>query len=297
MMHSAHLTAHGFIGIGSHKALYPPAVVPVMAPHISMDTLLGLTLKAKYSKTVIGPFGFQFIGKGNDSGWVVPHIAIPPPSVLLLAVIPFGGSKPMFSSSKVLIDVDGEGLAMACACFPVVPLSLNQACNDPCNYPSDIVICPNTVVVGMTLGDVLAGLIGTVVDCAVSALANWIGGKVADHLVAAIAGPIASRMCRETVDGLAAMFGREAGESMGRDMVSNMLERPSVQVVQELVGKTMETIIGDAVGNPAGNAADAAGQALGAPSGASAPAPADSSGAGAPAAGGGDAGPTVYDAD
>ena len=262
-MHSAHLIAHGYIGIGSHKALFPPSVVPAMAPHIAVDTLLGLTLKAKYSKTVFGPFGIQFIGKGNNSGYVVPHFSIPPPNVLLVAIIPFGGSKPMFSASTVNIDVDGTATPMACACFPVVPLSLNQACNDPCNYPSDIVISPNNVMVGMTLGDILAGLIGTAVDCVISGVASYIGGKVGGRLVRAIAGPIASRMAREAIGEVTEMFGREIGESMGRDMVENMLERPLVQVAQTLVSKTTSNIIGNAVGGPAGEEADARGQAAG----------------------------------
>lgn len=266
MMHCAHLIAHGFIGIGSHKALIPPAVVPAIAPHIAVDTLLGLTINAKYSKTVKGPFGIQMIGKGNDSGYFVPHFCIPPPNVLLIAIIPFGGSKPMFAASTVQMDVDGSATPVACACFPVVPISLNQACNDPCNYPSDIVIAPNSVVVGMTLADVLGGIFGTLVDCGISALANWIGGEVGERLVRAIAAPICRRLSSEMVGELADRFGREAAESMGRDIVENMLERPLVQVTQELVGKTTETIIGNLAGDTGQGLAEGAAGAIAGPS-------------------------------
>jgi len=259
MMHCAHLIAHGYIGIGSHKALIPPAVVPAMAPHIAVDTLLGLTINAKYSKTVKGPFNIQMVGKGNDSGYFVPHFCIPPPNVLLVAIIPFGGSKVMFSAAKVQMDVDGSATPVACACFPVVPISLNQACNDPCNYPSDIVVSPNSVVVGMTLADILGGVFSIAVDCGISALANWIGGAVGERLVRAVAAPICRRLSGEFVGELADRFGREAAESMSRDIVENMLERPVVQVAQELVGKTTETIIGNLAGDPGGSLAEGAG--------------------------------------
>jgi hypothetical protein len=259
MMHCAHLIAHGYLGIGSHKALIPPAVVPAMAPHIAIDTLLGLTINAKYSKSVKGPFGIQMIGKGNDSGYVVPHFCIPPPNVLLVAIIPFGGSKVMFSAAKVQMDVDGSATPVAAACFPVVPISLNQACNDPCNYPSDIVVAPNSVVVGMTLADILGGVFSIAVDCGISALANWIGGEVGERLVRAVAAPICRRMSSEFVSQMADRFGREAAESMGRDVVENMLERPLVQATQELVGKTTETIIGNLAGDPGQSLAEGAG--------------------------------------
>ena len=109
-----------------------------------MDTLLGLTLGAKFTTTVIGPFGFQFIQQGNDSGQIVSHIAIPPPSVLVPIVIAFGGSKPMFAASTVKM----QGTPVAAGMIPFCFTSINQGCNDPCNYPGDMVICPNSVLVG-----------------------------------------------------------------------------------------------------------------------------------------------------
>ena len=184
MMHVAHITAHSFIGLGSHTALFPPSVVPVIAPHVSMDTLLGLTINAKWSKTVIGPFGFQFIGKGNDSGFIVPHFSIPPTSVLIPVIIAFGGSRPMFSASTVKIDVDGSALPMAAGCIPCNFVSFNQACNDPCNYPSDVVISPNSVVVGLTPGDYAVGLISIVAGLSTqrSRQEGWWCGCQKDHV-------------------------------------------------------------------------------------------------------------------
>lgn len=233
MMHVAHLTAHTFVGIGTHTAVNPPSVVPVITPHVSMDTLLGLTIKAKYSKTVIGPFGFQFVGQGNDSGFVVPHIGIPPNNVLIPLIIAFGGSKPMFSASTVKIDVDGSGLSMACDLIPYNFVGINQACNDPCNYPSDIVICPNSVFVGMTLGDLLSGLALTLVDVAVSWAASKAGGFIGEQLSKAVVSVVMRQAAREIAEEL----GEASSREILKDIVENVMERPIVQAAATLIEK------------------------------------------------------------
>ncbi|MGA9574593.1 MAG: hypothetical protein WBS20_11675 [Lysobacterales bacterium] len=271
MMHVAHLIAHSYIGMGSHNALYPPLVVPAIAPHVSMDTLLGLTINAKYTTTVIGPFGFQFIQQGNDSGFVVPHIAIPPPSVLVPVVIAFGGSKPMFAASTVKM----QGKPVSAGMIPYNFVSINQACNDPCNYPSDMVICPNSVLVGLTLGDFLGGLISIAVDCAISAIANKIGGAVAEGIMSKIAARLAAPFLRAFTNQMTEAFGREMAETMTREAAQNIMERPLALAIQETIGKITENIFGGLVdydltglGAPqSGDLGTSAGRAIDAPSG------------------------------
>ena len=247
MMHVAHLTVHTFVGIGTHTSVNPPSVVPVITPHVSMDTLLGLTIKAVYSKTVIGPFGFQLIGQGNDSGFVVPHIGIPPNNVLIPLVIGFGGSKPMFAASTVQIDVDGAAKPVACNVIPFSFAGINQACNDPCNYPSDIVICPNSVLVGMTLGDFLTGLAMTLIDVAVSWAASKAGGAIGEHFVKGVLSVAMRSVARE----LAEQLGKELGEELSeqavkqilKDVVENVAERPIAQFVATAVEKVFGEIV------------------------------------------------------
>lgn len=258
MMHNAHLHMHTFIGIGTHKALIPPSVVPVILPHISMDTLLGLTIKAKYSKTVIGPLFNSMIGKENDSGMIVPHISIPPTNALLPIIILFGSSKVMFTASTVVMDVDGASTPVAAACFPFVPLSLNQQCNDPCNYPCDLVISPNTVVVGLTAGDILGGIAGIVIDVGISAIANYLGGKIADGLFEHIGGPIAAYANRELAESIIAAGASGTAKDVAREIAENVLEGTLVQTVKEGVGKIIEGLIGDALGDRANKPADTA---------------------------------------
>jgi len=247
MMHVAHLIAHTYIGIGTHTGIFPPAIPPVpTAPHIAVDTLLGLTLGANYSNTVKGPFGIQLVGKGNDSGMVVPHIAIAPHpgNVLIPLIIAFGSSKPMFCASTVHIGGMAGGNAsagpVAADPIPYNFISINQACNDPCNYPSDIVISPNTVVVGLTLGDFIGGLVRMAVDSAASFIANALGGEIAGALMNKIGGRIAQQLIKEWTAELTERVGKELSERMTREAVENILEGPTAKFIETFISKILE---------------------------------------------------------
>ena len=287
MQHCAHLILHTFVGIGSHSSIFPPAIPPVIAPHISMDTLLGLTIKAKYSKTVLGPLYLSLVGKDNDSGYIVPHISIPPTNVLLPIIIMFGQSKPMFSASTVKMDVDGAATPIAAAVIPFVPLSINQGCDDPCNYPSDFVISPNTVMVGLTLGDILSGVVGILLDVVVSYLVSKAGGKLAEGIIKRIGGPIAASVTRAGSEEIARVTG-ETLESISKDVVENVLERPAVKFAETVVDKVIEWGLGKVTDLGTGPLVDGTGSAVdGSPAPASTPA---AGAAGAPSGPGSGAG-------
>lgn len=254
--HNAHLIAHGFIGAGSHKALIPPAVVPVITFHISFSTLIGLTIKAEFSTTELGPGNIPLVARGNDAGYCVPHVSIPINNVLLPVTIALGGSKVLFGSSKVLINVKGAPKQCGCCAIPVVPLSLNMACNDPCNYPGDLVIAPNTVEVGMTNGDIWAGIHSGILDTAVSWVMGEIGGKVSDAVVNAVARQLANRFFWE----LAAEFGPEMARSMVRDIAENLPERAAARwansLLQEGAKVGMERVVDTTLGATMGEGMD-----------------------------------------
>ena len=118
-MHNAHMIAHGFIGFGAHKGLI--GIAPSTLPHISIDTLLGLSIKAKYSKTELGVGGWQLVARGNDSGYVVPHFSIPMANALLPLTIALGSSKVMFGASKVKISVEKRILVDIPGARPQIP--------------------------------------------------------------------------------------------------------------------------------------------------------------------------------
>jgi hypothetical protein len=183
-MHFAHMIAHFFVGYGTHTTLLPGAPpVPGITPHLSAFTLLGLTINAKYSPTVLGMGGIPLCGRGNDSGFFVPHLDLGGTSALLPIVIPLGSSKIMFGSSKTkALMNDNSTKDVGCCLIPYYPAWLNQACNDPLNYPSDAVCSPNTVMVGMTVGDVVGGFADIAFDAALSYLLSSAGGGIASRL-------------------------------------------------------------------------------------------------------------------
>ena len=194
-MHNAHMILHGVVGVGVHDAIIPPATVTVPWPYASAFTLLGMNVptKAKPAPTVLGQGGIPLVARGNDSGYGVPHIPLPPPDSLQAVTILLGGSKVLFGSSKTLIAVAGKGEQCGCCLPPCVPLSYNMACNAPLNGMSDLVIAPNTVEVGMTLGDLITGIVSAGLEMVVSLAAGWGAGKLSDQVTGLIARQIAQR--------------------------------------------------------------------------------------------------------
>ncbi len=246
-MHNAHMLLQGFIGYGTHFAILPPVPPPSLIPHISASSLAGLLTKAKYSTTELGMGGIPLVARGSDSGLVVPHISIPPTNTLLPVHIAFGSSKVMFGSSKVKINAGG---AQDCGCClpPFIPFSQNLACNNPCNYPSDYVIAPNTVEVGMTLGDFVGGFISMAVDIGVS----WVVGKVAGGLNKAAANSMARRISstyamefwENVADGVTPKFAAMAAKYASNQFVSRWLG-------QNVAGSLLDNAVQEWVTKPA----------------------------------------------
>ncbi len=237
-LHFAHMIAHAFIGYGTHSTLLPGTPpVPGITPHLAASTLLGLTINAKYSPTVMGMGGIPLCGRGNDSGFLVPHLDLGGTSALLPVVIPLGSSKIMFGSSKTkALMNDGSSTDVGCCLIPYVPAWVNQACNDPANYPSDAVCSPNTVMVGMTIGDVVGGLADIAFDVILSYLLSSAGGG--------LAGRLQGRLYRE---GSASLMLR-------------MARNPRMtQFVEQGLGKLMSAAFGTAASESRGGIGDALG--------------------------------------
>ncbi len=177
----AHLRWHPFIGLCWHDgiiAAVPPIPTPKM-PHITFNVLNGLFLGALPSDSpagmVQGPGGIPFMGRTNDAGFITPHVSIPPNNFLLPLTILFGSSESMLGSSKVKIQctnlIFGADEYDISACtIPVIPLSTNFGCNDPLFVPLDMVISPNTVVVEITLVDLLKMLVDLIIAALIEGL-------------------------------------------------------------------------------------------------------------------------------
>lgn len=243
MMYSAHLLAQCFMGVGLHTAFPPTPPAPL--PHRSSSSLEGLRIGAKYSVTELGMGGISLVARGSDSGMGVPHI--PNTNTLLPAIIAFGSSKVMFGSSKVQINAQGGAKHTGCCILPYVPMSFNLACNDPVKFPGDMVIAPNTVFVGMTLGDIVAGFVDMAVDIGLSyvtgkalgALNKGVGKFMFRHFTEAGTAAWTKVFCEFAADGVDGKWSAMAATHETDEVVDHWLEKT---VVGKLLDKTVEKV-------------------------------------------------------
>lgn len=192
---NAHLIWHPFIGVCWHDSLLvsiPP--IETKLPHIDFDVVNGLFFfslptavpgqKISHGETL--DLGVSMMGRLTDATFIVPHVPIPPVpfNALLPFIILFGSSKILMGSSKTWIWTRNavfhseEESQVGCCLFPHVPLSLNLQCWDPIPLPTDVVIAPNTVQVGVTGADYLAALIDFAIEVALAILIMVAGAAV-----------------------------------------------------------------------------------------------------------------------
>lgn len=192
----AHLRYHGFIGIGIHDGIIisvppVPAKLPCISFHLLNGTCLGCLPSERWwdsspgsdsFEPTLGPGDIAFMGRTNDAGFIVPHVSIPPNNSLLPLTIAFGGSISLLGASSVKMNThniifQNSEADMSCSLFPFW-LSLNLGCSDPVPIPSDIVITPNTVEVGVEWADILAAVIDLAIEYAMCGLAEAGGAAV-----------------------------------------------------------------------------------------------------------------------
>lgn len=121
-------------------------------------------------------------------------------------------------------------------------ISFNQACNDPINYPGDMVICPNTVFVGLTFGDIIAGFARILLDMVVGKLAGYLGGKAGKWIMKQVAGKFTTYLIREFCDEMIERYGRETVERIIREAVDELFQRPVGKIIQLALGKTAGSV-------------------------------------------------------
>jgi hypothetical protein len=168
MPFNALLSIHPMTGVDFHDGIPPPGpvIVPKM-PHFVIATLKwALPISSPTTKT-FGPFGMAFMQQGTDIGNFIPHVSA---NYLLPLVIATSGSKSHFGASTV----KAEGTPMAAAIGVVFNLNLNCSGAARPPMPTGIVIAPNSVCVGLTLGDILGGLFAMAADLALQYALNRI---------------------------------------------------------------------------------------------------------------------------
>lgn len=149
-----------------------------MAPHAELPHTLRWIMQWAHKFTTTVQFdGWLVAQQGHDVGGLIPHFSIPPPNLLLITTIPFSKYKILFGAATVLVN--GKPAA---GYFPI--LAPPVYCNSlPCSVPAvvppinNVLPVPNTVWIGMTFFDFLAGWISVAIEAAIDLFWNWLGMK------------------------------------------------------------------------------------------------------------------------
>lgn len=141
------------VAITVHHGPFPPSFLP----HLEAATqqwVYGYFLgQNKLTKTVQHRSRPIVLG-GHDIGALMPHITWPPP--WLVVVMPLASCKIMFAASTVKMDKEPTGCS---AVYPFFPM---MTCADPVALPLAFPVANfaiDSVKVGMTLGDVIMGVV------------------------------------------------------------------------------------------------------------------------------------------
>lgn len=155
---------HPMMGVDLHMAQptfpMPPPPVP-RTPHVVgavVHFAAWWMAGAKDNGDVQTPYGTA-MSKIYDIGMLIPHIGANHPLLMLLWTLA-SGSQGHFGVSSVIA---GKG-PIAAALWGCSGPQLD--CNEPCPLPTSAVFAPNTVVAGMTVGDVVAGVISAAITSA-----------------------------------------------------------------------------------------------------------------------------------
>ncbi len=186
---------HPMIGVDLHICNPPPPAPPIpMTPYRTAMLLRGTVgwfLTAKYCPTHHSAGWGVTMARGTDIGPLIPHIG--PPSITLPIEVAFSASKSHFGPRNYVEKDNYDNKAhIAAALGGFVNPNLN--CGTPCPTPTGMVLALNTHGVGMTQGDIAAGMTQMVVDVvlqtAFSALGNlaasglgWLARKVGPQLI------------------------------------------------------------------------------------------------------------------
>jgi hypothetical protein len=187
--------------------MFIPPVLPGIAWHIGFATenMSRFGLGTNKWNDDVKADGQSICSVGNSPWPLVPHWNLFPypgipinPNVLIPLLI-------LLSTSKSFLSV-GSVVAKQGPVAVMIPgvkvIGTNLACNDPIPMPTDIVIFgSSTVILGFTLGDLLAALVRWAIDIAI-AFAMKILGKVVGALGKKFAGWIGTKLTGRFTAGL-----------------------------------------------------------------------------------------------
>ncbi len=250
------LPIHPCTSIDLHTHLPPPPIPPVppFLPYFWLQVLGGLPFftKAKICKKTFA-WHFPAMQKGTDIGRMLIHVGNPI-NLKLPFIIYNSSSKSFFGASTV--KVENQVVAVSNA----VVVNNNMNCNDPMNLPTGVVIAPNTVMAGMTIGDFLAGYVNITTDLLVGKAL----GKPGDYMGKKIIGKLANSAV--TKSAWEAVTKSKLGKTMAEEVTGESVNALTglgfdkiKDVVKNKTGFDLDSSIGDNIGRMADDSLEGTG--------------------------------------
>jgi len=206
-----------------HDGMTPPPAFPlVKLPHVEVPhTMLWGFGQDFTTKTLFN--NFTVARQGNDAGIGIIHVSIPPVNPLLPLTIATSAYKCMFGAATTLVE--GKPAATF---FPGIAPGL--ACAAPVPWPCGMFVpLPNTVFIGMSFWDFVAGWARTIAAIGIAALMAKFGGKIPGFdkigkLGAKLGGKLGSKIGEK----LATRLGEEMGKAIAEDIFKGLVLSPIV---------------------------------------------------------------------
>jgi len=170
-------------GFLTHGLLLPPPVPPPpkTPPTFSIEMVatfmwtLGFAMNQNKFSNGAKPVthkGMWVALDGHDCGMMIPDVTIPPVNIWYPMMWPFSSRKPIMAASTVKMN----GTAVACAQWIGLPPIPMMTCGEPVSVPVcwSAISVTNTLQVGMTLTDLIVGIITTVASVVTDLIFNEI---------------------------------------------------------------------------------------------------------------------------
>jgi hypothetical protein len=193
------------VSLDIHQCIIPPSPTPFPLPygHISFLGHGLLSQKAKYSgsaetlaKGPVTTLNIQPMLQGTCCGFFDVHLGNLA-NVLYPIMVVFSSSKSLFVSGSVQIN----GSPTAAAVLVIMNTNLN--CNFPVSLPNGVVYAFSTVQVGLSIGDILAGVISgalqMIVDAVVGKFVSFASGLPISRSFNVSISQLSSRLLIRTV--------------------------------------------------------------------------------------------------
>lgn len=210
-------------GALTHNMLLPPAVVvPAPVPSVEMICTewwpLGDALGKNKLTTTVKHLGLAIAQGGHDCGPFIPDLTIPPANAWYAVMYPFSSRQFTFSAST--IKMNGEDTACVHLFLP------KMTCGEPISAPTAFPLPSlfNTVLVGMTLGDLLAGMAKALISVALDVIFEKLKGEpLFGKSMKAVMKGAAGNKARKTV--LSKEVQRDLAEVAGEELSKALAEK------------------------------------------------------------------------